>query len=126
MDEVAIFRPIKRRKFTRREYNQEDHSEQTSSQLDENPKDDSNIDVTNLIRARNQNRSRNTGIQFSNVKSLAIEDDTESKSLDKAPESTERYKDISSRFVGTTGVVANIDQHMFVPINFICPFFIGL
>lgn len=130
MDEVAIFRSAKRRKFTRQPLGalpeqvtlsagiEEDQEARPSGHADP-PKDedgDDDVDVSNLVRARRTHRKPVTGVQFSNTKAMHGEKEGASSTaaMVKTDQAPGRLIDITNRFVGSTGQAVNVDRHMFV------------
>ncbi|KAJ9651839.1 hypothetical protein H2198_008904 [Neophaeococcomyces mojaviensis] len=102
MDEIPVFRAVKRRKQT---HKQGEGYLETGSE-DEN--------ISHLVKARTQPRARLKGVQFSNQKSTVAENANEVALIqaDSAPSSRHG---ITERFVGsTTGQVVNVDKHMYV------------
>jgi hypothetical protein len=82
-----------------------------------NPEDSDSGDtkVTSLIKARKTLRRPITGVHFSTSKTRPGEDDDNNGALVKADQAVDRPIDITQRFVGSSGQVVDVDQHMFVP-----------
>ncbi len=126
MEEIPVFRAAKRRKFTRPREEIPLDSVQQPAPLDASGNlehhDDDNEDeqreteagVSNLIRARKHVRRGVTGVQFSTAKAARETDPDSSRALVPLDDSLEKAIDITSRFVGGTGQVVNVDKHMFV------------
>jgi hypothetical protein len=126
MEEVPVFKAMKRRKLARpqHEFSPErlpqpvppnakevaERPEHGNVDHDEDARND--VAISNLIRARKQARRPVTGVQFSTAKMVR------GTSQDEMPETSnevaEKSIDISDRFVGSTGQVVNVDKHMFV------------
>lgn len=128
MEEVAIFRSSKRRKFNRTQHEPaqdaptalspasptKDVVESRDEDVEESKQDGDDAGVSNLIRARKHHRRLVGGVQFSNTKSTheaSNDNDGTSTAMVKAEENP---IDITNRFIGSTGQVVDVDQHMFV------------
>lgn len=118
MDETPLFRANKRRKFIR----QKQETSELNSQTEDQPSNqdissvgDDDVDVTTLIKTRKQARPRATGVLFSQQKRFEGGDEpTNTLDLVKVDPEEERLRQISNRFVGSTGQVVDDDKHMFV------------
>lgn len=128
MDEAPVFRATKKRKFARSRNTQADENvdvdvdinlnKSLPEQLAESIASSDEVNISNLLKLRKQNRQRNTGVQFSQQKRIEDDDDglREDMALATIDPAEERLRNISNRFVGSTGPVVDVDKHMFVPI----------
>ncbi len=129
MEEVALFRASKRRKFARTHRepapapdavdlptpSQPTKAAESAGDDETQEKSDAEIDISNLIRARKQIRRPVTGVQFSNTKATRENAGNDASSaMVKSDQPIDRPLDIANRFVGGTGQVVNVDKHMFV------------
>ncbi|KIX06033.1 uncharacterized protein Z518_04007 [Rhinocladiella mackenziei CBS 650.93] len=125
MEEAAVFRSSKRRKFARAQHVQSPEStsvalpapaegEATHADGDETQVENgAEVDIANLIRARKQHRKPAAGVQFSNSDSTRkTNEDNSNSPVAKADESVDKPIDITNRFIGSTGQVVNVDRHM--------------
>lgn len=118
MEELPIFRANKRRKFAREKaiklpISPGDTQDQEVPDNEASHSDDE-TNVSSLIKLRNQNRSRNVGVRFSQDKRAEEDGALDNLALTKVDPDEERLRDISNRFVGGTGQVVDVDKHMFV------------
>jgi hypothetical protein len=125
MEELPVFRAAKRRKHTKgpsETIPDSNPSGPTTSSInlpsgdnvDSEGKDSDDADVSALIRARKQLRRPATGVHFSTSKARLGQDDGNDGAIVKADETVDRPVDITQRFIGSSGQVVNVDQHMFV------------
>ena len=118
MEPVPVFRAPKKRKLIQspnRRNNDELVStrEQEKGALDESANLDVVDNIATVIRARKSNRSAKSGITFSNTV-RPVDNTDESKALVHADTSNDKLQDMSNRFVGSTGQVVDVDNHMYV------------
>ncbi len=128
MDEVAIFRASKRRKFSRAQRDplpeiapllpsDETRAAANLSNIEAGDDDDAKIDVSSLIRARKQLRKPVVGVEFSNMRMVRRSDADDSRSvMVQTDQATENPIDITNRFTSGTGQIVDVDQHMLVPL----------
>lgn len=120
MEDVAIFRPSKRRKFIRHGPLTEDDvgAPQLDSQAththSEHVADAEDSNVGAILKLRRQQRLRTGGVQFSSSKLAATDDGADSTALVRADNPTDDLKGIADRFVGHSGQVVDVDKHMCV------------
>lgn len=125
MEELPVFRAAKRRKHTKGQ--SETIPDSTTSgpatssinlpsgdNANSEDNESADIDVSTLIRARKQLRRPATGVHFSTSKVRLGQDDGNDGALVKADQTVDRPIDITQRFIGSSGQVVNVDQHMFV------------
>ncbi|KEF59984.1 uncharacterized protein A1O9_04832 [Exophiala aquamarina CBS 119918] len=123
MEELPVFRAAKRRKHVRGASQSIpdpipsgpntpsiDQVSDHSVALEDNGSADA--DVPTLIKARKQFRRPATGVHFSTSKARFGQDDSNDGALVKADQTVERPVDITQRFVGGSGQVVDVDQHM--------------
>jgi hypothetical protein len=122
MEDSAMFRPAKRRKFIR-QHGPRAEDDEDSPQIDSpaarldnehdaTPEDSS---VSNILKLRRQQKSRGVGVQFSNTRPVAVEDLTGSTALVPADIPADNLNGIADRFVVHSGQVVDVDKHMCVP-----------
>ena len=126
MEEVPVFRAAKRRKFVRSQDLSSSDSARQSTRLtpngssqrasddDDGGKDENHFGIPNLIRARKHVRRPVTGVQFSTTKHGREPENELSTGPVRSDDNVDKPIDITSRFVGSTGQVVNVDKHMFV------------
>lgn len=125
MEEVPVFRAAKRRKHARgpsQPIPDSILSEPATPSMDQGSVDNvdsedhgsADADVSTLIKARKQFRRPTTGVHFSTSKARLGQDDSSDGTLVKADQTVEKPIDITQRFIGSSGQVVNVDQHMFV------------
>ncbi len=113
--EATAFRLVKRRKFTRnRRASQSDESEpgRVDTASPDNNSEAVNAHVSDILRLP-KNRARKHGIEFSNTRTRSSEP-PQSSDLAIIDNDAEKLKAISDRFVGHSGQVIDVDEHMFV------------
>ncbi|OAL17902.1 hypothetical protein AYO22_11166 [Fonsecaea multimorphosa] len=122
MEEVPIFRATKRRKFARP--HQESSAESpdaaalktddvvSSGGHETRDDDEDEGGISSLIRARKHVRKAVSGVQFSNTKVTQRADKATEMEVIKPDQDADKPIDITNRFVGSTGQVVNVDQHM--------------
>lgn len=121
-----MFRAAKRRKHTKgpsQTLSDSIPTEPESTSKDQPSRDNVNsgdsdstgADVSTLIRARKPFKRPATGVRFSTSKARPGQDDDNHGVLVKADQSVDRPVDITQRFIGSSGQVVDVDQHMFVP-----------
>lgn len=126
MEPVPVFRAAKRRKFTRPHEDSPVESSQQSlvaegsdlkqpgGESEDDDQDAPDTAISNLIRARKNIRRPATGVQFSTTRPTRENGDADSGAVLRPDENVENALDFGNRFVGSTGQVVNVDQHMFV------------
>lgn len=119
MEDTAIFRPAKRRKFAR-QHGAKNEAEADLLQADQSPtqvasEQDSEPGVSSILKLRRQQRSRVGGVQFSTAKPQSMAEDSLSTALVPAENPTDGLKAMNDRFVGLSGQVVDVDKHMCVP-----------
>ncbi len=116
MDELPLFRGPKRRKTTQIRHASDEPvlpPEEDGGKF-EAPDGGDEDHVSKLVRARKLFRSAKSGVIFSTTSRL---DGEESESMAPVPVETSngQVRDMSNRFVGSTGQVADADNnHMYV------------
>lgn len=127
MEDLPVFRAAKRRKHTRVQSDSgQALSPPEATRLPEDQLDggddynqeveSTDKDVSSLVKARKQFRRPTTGVKFSNAKASRPGGGSGfGTTIAIADESTDRPIDITQRFVGSSGQVVDVDQHMFVP-----------
>lgn len=126
MEEIPVFRAAKRRKHTKGPSQTLSDvitdgpgspSKRRSSSDNVNSEDSESDDagVMSVIKARKNLRRPTTGVHFSTSRSRPGQDDDNEGALVKSDQAVDRPIDITQRFVGSSGQVVNVDQHMFVP-----------
>jgi len=133
MEEIPVFRAAKRRKHARGPSQLTSDSispEPTTLAIDQvhgnnvdleiNTPAEADADVSTLVKARKQFKRPVTGVHFSTLKAHLGQDDGNDEALVRADQSVEKPMDITQRFIGSSGHVVNVDQHMFVPPH-LCP-----
>ncbi|KAH0843925.1 hypothetical protein AYO21_08315 [Fonsecaea monophora] len=126
MEDVPVFRATKRRKFVRPQQGSSAESPEAASPKvvdvlsrggNESLGDDDDEDdggVSSLLRARKHVRKVVSGVQFSNTKVTQQSRETTGMEVVKSDQDVDKAINITNRFVGSTGQVVNVDQHMFV------------
>ncbi|OAP65213.1 hypothetical protein AYL99_01185 [Fonsecaea erecta] len=123
MEDVPVFRAVKRRKFIRPQDSSAESPNAASSKTNdavtsgglETSDDDDDGDeggISSLLRARKHIRKAVTGVKFSNTKFMHGADETTGMEVVKSDQNVDKPIDITNRFVGSTGQVVNVDQHM--------------
>ncbi|KIW24444.1 uncharacterized protein PV07_10157 [Cladophialophora immunda] len=122
MEDVPVFRAAKRRRFARLQQEtpvanpEADVSQTDDASLggeNETLNDDGNEGgISSLIRARKHVRKAVSGVQFSNTKVMQRADGDTGMEVVKSDQNADKPIDINNRFVGSTGQVVNVDQHM--------------
>ncbi|KAL2441154.1 hypothetical protein ABEF95_012909 [Exophiala dermatitidis] len=126
IDEVVVFRSAKRRKFNRAQLQEspepkpsiesapaEGGDRQNRGNVDRDNEEGSEVDLSNLIRARKHLRRPVAGVQFSTTKSAPRTDEEDADmAVARAEQAVDKPIDISNRFVSSTGQAINVDQHM--------------
>ncbi|EXJ89525.1 hypothetical protein A1O3_02592 [Capronia epimyces CBS 606.96] len=125
MDEVAVFRSSKRRKINRTQHERSPEpqtlpestpigdGDQQGDKADAQQSDASEVDLSNLIRARKHVRKPVAGVQFSNTKTThRLDADGSQSATFRAEQAIDKPIDIGNRFVSSTGQVIDVDQHM--------------
>ncbi|KIW78453.1 hypothetical protein Z517_08289 [Fonsecaea pedrosoi CBS 271.37] len=124
MEDVPVFRAAKRRKFVRPQQGSSAESPEAASPKvvdvlsrggNESLGDDDDEDdggVSSLLRARKHVRKVVSGVQFSNTKVAQQSRETTGMEVVKSDQDVDKAIDITNRFVGSTGQVVNVDQHM--------------
>lgn len=125
MDELPVFRAAKRRKHTKapsqtlsdftNEPDSTSKDQPSRDSVNSGDSDSADADVSVLIRARKPFKRPTTGVHFSTSKTRPGQDDDNHGVLVKADQTVDRPVDITQRFIGSSGQVVDVDQHMFVP-----------
>jgi hypothetical protein len=115
MEDTAIFRPAKRRKFSRQNAARNEGETDTPQTNVHSEQDSDEPGVTSILKLRRQQRSRMGGVQFSNAKPQNMTDDCELTTLMPAEPTADLLQTITDRFVGHSGQVVDVDKHMCVP-----------
>ncbi len=113
---AATFRPAKRRKFTRDRRisdGQESKPQPVDTASPESSASTAAVHISDLVRLR-KNKSRKTGIEFSNTRTRSSEPPPSATDLATDGDDEERLKAISDRFVTHSGQIVDVDKHMFV------------
>lgn len=122
---MAVFRSAKRRKINRPEKEKSpetaplplstltrEDEDQQKEDGETSIEDSSEVDLSNLIRARRHVRRPVAGVQFSTTKPTHSPDDESAAS--KVEQTVDKPIGITNRFVSSSGQVIDVDQHMFV------------
>ncbi|KAK5052493.1 hypothetical protein LTR84_002357 [Exophiala bonariae] len=123
MEELPVFRAAKRRKHTKGpsqivpdsatvEPGSPSKRQPSGENITSEDSDSGDTRVTSLIKARKNLRRPTTGVHFSTSKTRLGEDDDNNGALVKTDQAVDRPIDITQRFVGSSGQVVNVDQHM--------------
>jgi len=115
MEDTAIFRPAKRRKFLRQNAARNEEEADTPQANVHSEQDSEEPGVASILKLRQLQRSRMGGVQFSNAKLQNMTDDCASTALVPAEATADRLQTITDRFVGHSGQVVDVDKHMCVP-----------
>src|SRR4051794_4528215 len=117
-DDVALFRPAKRRKFHRPKRANEDQDVDAPLASPDNEEQSNHTSdapaLTEILKLRKANRNRRQGIEFSTTKPVGEAESSMSTSLTTIEPQADRLRAISDRFIGHTGQVVDVDKHMFV------------
>jgi hypothetical protein len=107
MDSAPVFRAPKRRKFLK-----STHDDAAGPDVD-TQLESSSDDAVGVVRRSKTNRAPKQGMKFSNAAVRNLEDES-ALALVQAEPSSEGFKDMSTRFVSSTGQVVDVDKHMYV------------
>jgi hypothetical protein len=107
MDSAPVFRAPKRRKVFRSTI--EDVKE---PEIDAHHGSSSNDEV-GVVRKSKTSRAQKKGVMFSNTV-ISNREEGSASALVQAETSSEGFKDMSNRFVSSTGQVVDVDKHMYV------------
>jgi hypothetical protein len=121
MEGTPLFRPSKRSKFVRRHSSSEEEIAKPDLQAASEDGDfaqlaeKQSLSMNEILKLRQQTRSRGTGVSFSNTKTIAVEDMPEARALALVDPASDRLKAMSDRFIGHSDQVVDVDKHMCVP-----------
>ena len=120
---TIYFRAAKKRKFVRRgredggDINWHTAADPNTSQDGQGGDGDGvpgDSKISDILRLRKVNRSRRLGVEFSSTKPTTTEPLGDWNALTMRDNKADELKPISDRFVGHTGQVVDVNQHMFV------------
>ena len=141
-----IFRPAKRRKIYRKRRDEDDSESNTTKQLHqpestapltldeliithgeatlkpEVQQGNDTLSATGLLRLRKAGQRKRGGVEFSNSNSIGQNISLSSQIKDLHPENDDAITSIEkvvNRFAPQTGLVADVDKHMYVSLPFL-------
>ena len=117
MENLPLFRAPKRRKVAQVQHIDSDDVPaplKEHNEVDEAMSQSGEEGVDNVVRVQKRQRSVRSGVTFSTT-SGRMSEQPGSTALARADPSHEKPRDMSNRFVGSTGAQAvNVNDHMFV------------
>jgi hypothetical protein len=111
MEDAPVFRVPKKRKVIQPRHDIENKDRPLEET--ETTDGDGHEEPTHVARARKQFRNARGGITFSTA-SRPTDASDESWALIQQETSSDKLRDLSNRFVGSTGQVVDVDKHMYV------------
>lgn len=117
MEDLPVFRAPKKRKLVQNRRDEE--KVPTPASTDGTAADTESqfpSETANVVRVRKLNKPMRTGIVFSN-KVRDHGSDEPSTALVPVDSSNDRLKDMTNRFIGSTGQVIDEDKHMYAPVK---------
>jgi hypothetical protein len=116
MEEIPVFRTQKKRKVARHRSESVEDPSDSDNDLEaglDSPGRTGHETQSNIIRAQKFGRRIKGGITFSAAPRNPASTD-QNLALTAAQPAEDKIKDMSSRFIGSTGQAVDVDKHMYV------------